>query len=137
MEKLEGEDIRKVAAGQFHSLALNLHRTKAWAWGKGSAGQLGIQKENLQCKNVPTRIAFPKPVILTDIAAGEETSFAITNEGELYSWGSNLQNTLGYEEDKIPESKTPLRVDMTKVSAMGIVERVSAGASHTLALVRS
>lgn len=68
---------------------------KLYSWGDNSNGILGQGKD--------TSVDVFEPVLvmdnITDIAYSGtflSTMFAITNDGSLFSWGSNSYNTLGY-----------------------------------------
>ena len=83
-------DMIAVAAGTFHSLALD-KSGKVWAWGYNAVGQLGDGSEI--DSPTPVRVAALSDVIA--IAAGENASYAITLDGRLWAWGYNLEGELG------------------------------------------
>jgi len=86
-------DIRSIAAGGQHSLALRRDGT-LYAWGNNWNGQLGREKSNSERHS-----ATPRPVIGTDgkgslknvmsIAAGAFHSAAVMKDGQIYAWGYN------------------------------------------------
>jgi alpha-tubulin suppressor-like RCC1 family protein len=74
-----------VAAGSNFSLAIDL---EGWlyAWGGGHHGQIGLGE--LENVNTPHQVQLPAGAKITKIAAGEFFSMALTDTGELYTFGS-------------------------------------------------
>jgi hypothetical protein len=80
IEALNNKQISKVAAGNFHSLALNMSGQSVYAWGKIDSGSLGLYDEEKTLSfqqtdyvGTPKRVAFPTTLgksCLVDIAAG-------------------------------------------------------------------
>ncbi|OQR89145.1 hypothetical protein THRCLA_09900 [Thraustotheca clavata] len=99
----------------------------AWfAWGSGSDGQLG-HGDTLDYAE-PRRI--PESAIFHTVHTGGCHSAAITNNEELFTWGSNSFNQLGYEGN---ENTKP-----TLVQSIGTGERadlVACGWSHIVAVL--
>jgi alpha-tubulin suppressor-like RCC1 family protein len=87
-----------VAAGKDHSLAI-LSDGSARAWGLGSSGQLGDGQSGAGVEsNVPVLVSAPagwtgKKVI--SIAAGEEHSLALLDDGTVWGWGRGDLGQLG------------------------------------------
>ncbi|RLN98743.1 hypothetical protein BBJ28_00005348 [Nothophytophthora sp. Chile5] len=88
----QGVPIATVECGEFHTVALTKDG-EIWAWGNGEYGRLG-NGETDTCE-VPEPIEFFAKENVVSIAAGRDFSFALTDTGELYSWGVNSQNQLG------------------------------------------
>ena len=65
---------------------------------------------------------------MTAIAAGEETSFALSSSGHLYSWGYNWNGQLGDSYDGWGNIKPRPGLILSNIRA------ISAGEGHTLAL---
>lgn len=106
IETLNNQQISKVAAGNFHSLALTMDGQTLFAWGKIDSGSLGLydEKKTLEFQqtdfiSIPEEVAFPTTLgksCLVDIAAGDTSSFAITDAGAVYSWGYNENSQTGH-----------------------------------------
>jgi alpha-tubulin suppressor-like RCC1 family protein len=86
-----------IAAGGYFSLGILADGT-LWAWGANGAGQLG--QGNTTAKNSPTQIADPSGcgggsgcLGFQYISAGYDFAFAVTANGNLYSWGDNSCGT--------------------------------------------
>ena len=81
----------KVAAGGWHSLAIREDGT-VWIWGQNNLGQIGngftggFITDPVQVNNLSDVIA---------IAGGEESSFALKNDGTVWAWGRNDYGQLG------------------------------------------
>lgn len=79
-----------IAVGDNHNLALQADGS-AWAWGKGTEGQLGT--------NDVLNQGFPTSVIgghsFIDIAAGTSFSYALKEDESVFAWGDNTCGKLG------------------------------------------
>ena len=130
------ERIVDAAAGGAHSLALT-STGQLYAFGRNFYGQLGSAAGN----GSNTANATPAPLVLpgasgpvSEIAAGEDHSLAVTSAGQLYAFGSNRFGQLGNPASSGTElaNPTPLRVSLP--GARGPVVQVAAGFAHSLAL---
>ncbi|KUF97957.1 hypothetical protein AM588_10010424 [Phytophthora nicotianae] len=72
----QGAPMATVECGEFHTVALTKDG-EIWAWVMAKPIEF-FSKDNV-----------------VSIAAGRDFSFALTDKGELYSWGGNSQNQLG------------------------------------------
>ena len=125
---LSGKGIITGAGGGFHSLFL-AKTGKMYAVGKRHDGRLGALEER-QCNDDP----HPNPLEISSsffgrdsvkmVYAGSNSSGAITNSGEIYTWGSNL-GALGqgpdnkdiYQPTKVPRVKSaPVGISFTDMS---------------------
>jgi alpha-tubulin suppressor-like RCC1 family protein len=82
--QIAGETIVEIAAGRQHSLALNI-KGQVFSWGNNRDAQLGLGDKNV--RKSPTIIEDLKDKNIVGIACGRDSSFALTKEGEVYSWG--------------------------------------------------
>ena len=81
----------------------------------------------------PGGISFKRGVKITKIAAGSYHSFAIDDEGSLYSWGLNNFGELGIENGAGQDSAVvlePTRVDSLREHK---IAQVSGGEHHSIA----
>jgi alpha-tubulin suppressor-like RCC1 family protein len=92
-----------IAAGAFHTVALG-DDGGLWAWGDNTYGQLGGGYYNnygyevcplplFQTTSYPTQIGYG----FKAVAAGAFHTIAITDSGELLTWGANGYGQLGYD----------------------------------------
>ena len=83
-------DVRMVAAGTLHALALKRDGT-VWAWGSNNDGQLGNESK----VGSPVPIQIPDLSNAVSIAAGSGHSLAAFSGGGVSGWGANSQGQLG------------------------------------------
>ncbi|MEV5574063.1 Ig-like domain repeat protein [Spirillospora sp. NPDC052269] len=100
----------------------------AFGTGENSAGQLGNGSTNNSTS--PARVALPEGVTVTHIVGrGNGHSVALTSDGRLLAWGSNLYGQLGDGTDIT--RTTPVFVELPD----GVtITQVAAGRYYTLAL---
>ncbi|XP_065584431.1 probable E3 ubiquitin-protein ligase HERC4 isoform X2 [Artemia franciscana] len=93
VDNLHHQKIVKAAAGFAHSLALG-EWGQIFSWGWDASGQLGhnIEQNSVTMPRLLKSLAS-KHVI--QIACGLHHSMALTNSGEIFSWGSNVHGQLG------------------------------------------
>ena len=65
-----------------------------FSFGSNSYGQLGLG--DFSAKGIPTPVKMPIGVKTVMIAAGSHHSLALTDQGELYSWGAHLVIELAF-----------------------------------------
>lgn len=103
-----------------------------YAWGSNSHGQLG-QEECEGHSRVPRIVRTLVTKTVVQIACGDNHCLALTNGGELYSWGMNRYGQLGfgYQSEAVPK---PVLI----ASLVGLpVAFVTCGANHSLILSKS
>jgi len=130
--KLGNRTIVKIACGQHHSIALD-NRGDVYAFGRHDYGRLGLgklDKDPLQ----PTMIENFKNIKIVDISCGATCSFAVTEDGKLYSWGmESRQLGLGKDTGDILE---PTLVTIKSIDNFKSL-KVAAGCNHCLVLGQS
>jgi RHS repeat-associated protein len=104
-------NIVMVAGGYDHSMALD-NSGHVWAWGDNSGGELGngTPTTSYTPVEVITNGGPPGPKYLSGIAtiaAGYESSYAITTNGYVYSWGENNYAQLGIGSSSISQTNYP------------------------------
>lgn len=87
-----GNDWKKVSCGFAQALAIKNDGT-LWSWGLNAYGECGISDNTILFLTIPTQISFPR--YWRDISAGRRYSAGITNNGLLFSWGSDEYGKLG------------------------------------------
>ena len=80
--QIDGVKFVKVSAGHVHTLALSEDGT-VYAWGNNKTGCVGCEERGT-C--APQRVEGLKGKRVVAIAAGMESSAALTAEGEVYTW---------------------------------------------------
>lgn len=84
--------IRMIAAGWFHSLAVDIDG-RVWAWGNNSTGQLG--RGTLGPLDGHERVCLGIPGKVVSIAGGMGHTLALTEDHRLFAWGNNFTDQLG------------------------------------------
>ena len=105
----------QVSLGYKFSLALKQDGT-VWSWGQNNNGELGLG--NTTEYSEPQQITDIKEKI-TDVKAGYYHSIALTENGEVYTWGYNGNGQLGNgtrEDSLVPIKVTGLE-NIAKVNA--------------------
>ncbi|XP_046401290.1 probable E3 ubiquitin-protein ligase HERC1 isoform X2 [Ischnura elegans] len=108
-----------------HSLALT-EDGQVYSWGDGDYGKLGHGNLSIQKLPKPITGALSGKVVKT-IHAGYRHSAAVTEDGELYTWGEGDYGRLGHGDSNAKYSPTLVR-DICGVGS------VACGSAHTIAL---
>lgn len=124
-ERIPGlENIVEISAGEDFALALDKNG-RVWSWGRNLNGQLGLGDE--ENRNAPEIVqAIEKRVI--SVAAGSGHGAAVTEDQQVWLWGSNSMGQLGKRKG-ILRQETP-----AVLSSVSRLTRVAAGGIQTLAL---
>lgn len=96
-DTIDLENIEKMSGGGGHLMILD-KAGRLYACGWNGKGQLGL------CNTDDSHVIKPLPKTQTpiaDIACGWDSSAAIDTSGNLYVWGSNAFNQLGFSADFI------------------------------------
>ncbi|CAM9000338.1 unnamed protein product [Rhodiola kirilowii] len=130
--------IRQVSCGQVHVVPLS-EDGRLQAWGYNEYGQLGrgVTGEGLQGARVISAYAkfldeAPEHVKITSVSCGEYHTAAISDNGDVYTWGLGSMGQLGHCSLQYGDKELlPRRV----VSLDGIfVKEVACGGVHTCAV---
>ncbi|KAJ9558736.1 hypothetical protein OSB04_013350 [Centaurea solstitialis] len=89
------EDIVKISAGYYHSSAIT-ESGELYMWGKNSSGQLGLGRKAAKVIPVPNKVDFLNEVPVKMAALGSDHSIAVTENGEVLSWGGGEYGRLGH-----------------------------------------
>ena len=120
--------VTKIACGYGHTLVLTEDR-RVFAWGEGTWGNCGIANSGEILE--PLELHTLATLDIRAIHAGGHHSAAITETGQLYTWGKNTNGQLGLG------SVTSGEESPQKVSALnGIVKEVGLGRNHTAVIMQ-
>ncbi|XP_065666204.1 uncharacterized protein LOC100209924 [Hydra vulgaris] len=126
VEALLGRDIRTVACGTEHTLAVSVNG-EMFSWGCGRGGKLGLK--NILDRYMPLKIGAFENVNITFVSCNELHSASVTESGELYTFGRSGPH-LGYTtEDR--KQAVPRKVDLSTANK---IKAVSCGLEFTIAL---
>ena len=126
-------NIVQVAAGAYHSLYLS-DMAEVYASGLNDDGQLG------QGDVIPRYT--PAPVLgllgknISGIAAGDYSSYAISDLGEVFSWGSNTYSQLGQDAANFSLMTAPQRLEQL-VNVGAVIYQVFGGQRDAFAIDQS
>ena len=122
----------EVKGGLSHSIALD-NFGRVYTWGHNSFGQLGNQ--TLVDENNPTILPFhqlSKDEFVFRVQAKENSTYALTNKGNLYAWGRNQFGQLGNGSTSNLLKPTP--VIFNELTTNEVIIEVQPGEEHAIAL---
>lgn len=93
VKALTGTRVVAVACGRTHSVALD-SAGQVYSWGSGDDGVLG--HGDTQSRAAPTRCAQLAAVHVASVACGSRHTLALSDKGELFSWGWGVYGQLGH-----------------------------------------
>jgi alpha-tubulin suppressor-like RCC1 family protein len=110
VKALEGEVILQVAAGSWHSACIviippQLEGGTVYTWGSGYTGQLGQGKATISLVPKVVLEMLKRCLFAKYISCGPTHNAVLTDDDQVYTWGSNKYGCLGAEID----------VDMTPI----------------------
>ncbi|CAH0605431.1 unnamed protein product [Chrysodeixis includens] len=123
--------ISSVDCGMQHSVALD-EWGQLFSWGSDSMGQLGSNL-GTHAQDKPKFVKGLATKNVIQVACGAYHSIALTNNGDLYSWGANSYGQCGLgtmsNKEMIPQPITSL---------LGVpIALIACGSHHTFALSKS
>ncbi|KAH3837497.1 hypothetical protein DPMN_110888 [Dreissena polymorpha] len=107
-----------------HTLALS-RNGEVFSWGDGDYGKLGHGNNSTQ--KFPKLIAGLSGIMVKQVSAGFRHSAAVTEDGDLYTWGEGDYGRLGHGDSA--SKNLP-----TKVKDLPPLDHVACGSSHTVAV---
>ena len=116
-----------VSGGGFHSLALTT-AGNVYSWGHNNYGQLG--NGTIADSNQPVQVTLANGTPLSHIvaiSAGNNHSMALTDGGQVYAWGFNVNGQVG-------DGSTTQRNSPVLIPNFNNVVAIAAGGFHSLAL---
>jgi alpha-tubulin suppressor-like RCC1 family protein len=131
--------ITAIAAGAEHSLVVTA-TGQLYAFGENNAGQLGTTA-NTSANPVPTAVGLPllppqrivRVQKVTAVAAGGNSSYALTSLGSLYAFGDNYDGQLGI----VGATTYPAPTAVTLPGESGTITQIEAGAADAFAITSS
>ncbi|XP_075162193.1 regulator of chromosome condensation 1 [Haematobia irritans] len=123
-------DVKQIAGGQHHTLVLK-NDGSVFVIGRKDYGRLGLGTVSDDVTELKP-IAALKGKKVVSVSCGEAQSFALTDDGKLYSWGmgSNHQLATGSDEDSLE----PVLIISKQTEGKRII-RASSGGQHSIFLV--
>ncbi|OMJ95254.1 hypothetical protein SteCoe_1469 [Stentor coeruleus] len=133
------EPITQISAGDGHTILLT-ESQKLYTFGKNTFGQLGLGHSfPISSPSLVSCLQLKK---IESVYCGSEHTLALTNEGEIYSWGLNIKGQLGLGDTNSRNTPTLIEsISSRQIQYQGILlekgERVvqaACGGLHTLVL---
>ncbi|XP_073117500.1 ultraviolet-B receptor UVR8 isoform X2 [Elaeis guineensis] len=128
------EKVAQISAGYYHSCVIT-ENGELFVWGKNSSGQLGLGKRAESIVSTPTRVDCLDGIRVKVAELGLEHSIAITDEGNVLSWGAGGSGRLGhgYQSRIFGFSKSSSEYTPRLVKNLeGVkVKRIAAGMLHS------
>ncbi|MDR1452070.1 MAG: hypothetical protein LBI57_07070 [Helicobacteraceae bacterium] len=126
-QSLSGKTIVKIAAGAYHSLALD-DNGGVWASGANDDGQLGLGGDADRARFTEVKSLSGKTIVA--IAAGENFSLALDSNGAVWASGANDDGQLGLGSNKTKQTT------FTRVTSLSgaFITAIAVGDRHALAL---
>ncbi|XP_014215438.1 secretion-regulating guanine nucleotide exchange factor [Copidosoma floridanum] len=122
---IEISKIKKIVGGAGHSIILDEYGG-IFSCGWNGRGQSGCtEQKSLRFKRLES---FGGQKIV-DVACGWDSSMALTDQGELFAWGSNFHGQLGLP--RVKSTSTPTRVELEVP-----IEKMSIGLRHSAIVTR-
>lgn len=120
-----------ISAGGTHTLAFDKNNGNVYAWGNNGFGQLG--DTTTSARATPVQLLTLSGTKITAVSAGGNHSLAIDNGGNVWAWGANTYGQLG--DGTVNLSIVAKQVISASGSNPTVVSKISAGGSHSLALL--
>lgn len=124
------ESVRQIAGGQHHTLILK-EDGSVYVIGRKDYGRLGLGTVNDDLTELKP-IAALKGKKIVSVSCGEAQSFALTDDGKLYSWGMGSNHQLGTGSDD--DALEPVLITSKQTEGKRII-RASSGGQHSIFLV--
>jgi len=95
MNSANDQSIRKISAGENHNAYIT-EESRVFTSGSNIFGQLGNGDEETKGDVVyyPLK-GIERTKLIVQISCGSDHSFALSNTGDVYSWGLNFKGQLG------------------------------------------
>lgn len=114
-------DVQSISVGYYTNFAIKTDGS-VMAWGVNNAGQLGENVPMFENHNTPIEIDIEN---VQSIAAGTYHTMALTNEGDIITWGYNSHGQLGdYRSSYITQ----------RIDSISNVKYISAGENGSMAI---
>lgn len=125
-----------IATGSNHVLTID-NKGKIQTWGAYQQNQLGrriVDRDARASALRPGGLPIKRGVKIAKVSAGSYHSFALTTEGQVYSWGLNNFGELGVEENMGLDGATVLQPTLVESLLPYKIVDVVGGEHHSVAL---
>lgn len=129
---LSGISVREVSAGPGFSMAVSSNG-HVYTWGLNVNGQLG--DNSVTDSHVPIDVSASgalNGVSIAAISAGANHAMALSEAGDIYTWGNNSEGQLG--DNSTTDSHVPVAVATSGVLAGIVLHAIAAGSGFSTAV---
>mmetsp|Transcript_12295 Transcript_12295/g.23892 ORF Transcript_12295/g.23892 Transcript_12295/m.23892 type:complete len:561 (-) Transcript_12295:219-1901(-) len=127
IESLSEKEVSSVVCGSGHTVVLSKDG-EVYTWGRGDDGRLGHGDQGW--KHEPRLVTAIKSKVVAQVTCGSYHTAAVTDTGELYTWGGGMYGKLGHGNEN--GHSIPRKVEALKDKC---VIQVACGSRHTVVLV--
>ncbi|KYN05211.1 RCC1 and BTB domain-containing protein 1 [Cyphomyrmex costatus] len=92
LDSLHGKKVVYIACGATFTIVI-MDNGNVYSWGSNKYGQLGVGDE--RDRQMPCQLNSLKGIVIVKVACGYAHTLALTDEGNLYTWGLNTNGQLG------------------------------------------
>ncbi|XP_043288691.1 secretion-regulating guanine nucleotide exchange factor isoform X1 [Venturia canescens] len=130
---LNVKHIKRISGGAGHTLILD-ERGRAYSCGWNDRGQAGVGSKNEKEVLKFDEINGLENERIKDIACGWNSSMALTEDGQVYVWGSNSHGQLGIKNSKdFKDFREPTKIDYLPER----IKHMSMGLRHSAMVTES
>jgi alpha-tubulin suppressor-like RCC1 family protein len=122
--------VKAIACGAEHMMAISGDGS-LFAWGNGCHGQLGVGFEVYDLPNPTPQSVVNIDAKVTGIACGKAHSVAVTELGEVFTFGCGAQGQLGHGDLENRHAPHPVEALGRSGSDVNVVD-VACGGAHTV-----
>lgn len=126
VDSLKGKGIYQIACGSGHTVILT-NNGEVHTWGRGDDGRLG--HGDTGWKYIPRLVEVLRGKCVLYVTCGSYHTAAVTENGEVYTWGGGMYGKLGHGNESGHSS--PCIVD--KLQTKHVIQ-VACGSRHTVGL---
>eukprot|EP00591_Stephanopyxis_turris_P011504 CAMPEP_0195529978 /NCGR_PEP_ID=MMETSP0794_2-20130614/32665_1 /TAXON_ID=515487 /ORGANISM="Stephanopyxis turris, Strain CCMP 815" /LENGTH=223 /DNA_ID=CAMNT_0040661369 /DNA_START=153 /DNA_END=821 /DNA_ORIENTATION=+ len=129
VDALRGVGVAQITCGSGHTVVLTTEG-EVYTWGRGDDGRLGHGDNGW--KYVPRIAQSLTGHVVTQVTCGSYHTAAVTNNGDLYTWGGGMYGKLGHGNES--GHSIPKRVE----GLSGLpVSQIACGSRHTAVITTS
>eukprot|EP00736_Rhodelphis_marinus_P011154 Rmarinus@m.27727 len=119
--------VKDIACGAYHTMVVRTldGKDEIWGWGRGEHGQVGCGVAGKQ--PVPKQVkTFPSKELVKQLACGANFTMALSEKGNLYSWGRDIYGQLGHGRYEPKEESVFSRKKRT-IETEDVIHRLAKG----------
>ncbi|ROW13437.1 hypothetical protein VPNG_04380 [Cytospora leucostoma] len=128
--------VHDVVLSKYHSAMLTTDEvSNLYVCGVGRGGRLGLGDENTRFTYTPVQGGLVNKKVV-QVALGQNHTMAVTDSGEIWTWGSNAYSQLGYTLPEPPKGEEPVCLSPRQVFGplkKEVILGVAASTIHSVA----